>query len=273
VSDSDRFHRDDPKRAHPRRNMSEGLRSDDPWSVRPEPGRPGQFRDAGASGEESVSNGVDDAYRVADEHMREGQWRAGSRNQRSYDWRSPGYGAPFGYGYGGRSPDGLLEQVMRVYLDMMSLAGTMMNGLARPPYPPQYPPPYPRPPFEGRREPEYHYAPDPAPRARSAGVRVEVSSSQPNYVALDLKPLRPGVSLAVPPLRALNNKLSELRDIEFDSSNDHYVFRVRIPDAQPPGLYSGVVVDSRTGEPCGTLAVQVGRQEEQTKPHPAKHQG
>jgi hypothetical protein len=251
--------------------MSEGLRSDDPWSVRPEPGRPSQFRDARASGEESVSNGVDDAYRVADEHIREGQWRAGSRNQRSYDWRSPGYGAPFGYG--GRPSDGLLEQLMRVYLDMMGLVGSMMNGVARPPYPPQYPPPYPRPPFEGRRESEYPYAYDPAPRARSTGVRVEVSSSQPNYVALDLKQLRPRVSLAVPPLRAINNKLPELRDIEFDTANDHYVLRIRIPDAQPHGLYSGVVIDDRTGEPCGTLAIQVGRQEEQTKTHPTKRQG
>lgn len=269
MSDSDRFHKDDPKRAHPRRNMSEGLRTDDPWSVRPELGRYRQFRDTGASEEESVSNGVDDAYRVADEHMREGQWRANSRNQRAYDSRSPGYGAPFGYGYGARSADGLLEQVMRVYLDMMSLVGSMMNGFARPPYPP----PYPRQPFEGRREQEYPYAYDPAPRARSTGVRVEVSSNQPNYVALDLKQLRPRVSLAVPPLRALNSKLPELRDIEFDSANDRYVLRVRIPDAQPRGLYSGVVIDERTGEPCGTLAIQVGRQEERTKTHAAKHQG
>src|SRR5262245_41800178 len=103
--------------------MSEGLRNDDPWSVRPRPARPGQFRD---STEEAVNDGVDDAYRVADEHLREGQWRAGSRNQRSYAWRSPGYGPSFGYGYGGRPSDGLLEQLMRIYLDTMSLVGTMM---------------------------------------------------------------------------------------------------------------------------------------------------
>jgi hypothetical protein len=267
VNDNDRFHRDDPDRAYPRRNMSEGLRNDDPWSVRPGPSRPGQFRD---SAEEAVNDGVDDAYRVADEHMREGQWRAGSRNQRSYTWRSPGYSSPFGYGYGGRPSDGLLEQVMRVYLDMMSLVGTMMNGLTRPPYPPQ--PQYPRP-FEDRREPGFNYAPDPPPAARSTAVRLEVTSNQPNHIALDLKPLRPRGLLAVPPLRALNNNRSELRDVELDTANDRCVLRVHIPDAQPPGLYSGVVVDARTGEPRGTLAIQVGNQAEQTEAPPPKPQG
>lgn len=266
MNDNDRFHRDDPERGYPRRNMSEGLRSDDPWGVRPGPGRPRQFRD---SREDAVNDGVDDAYRVADEHMREGQWRASSRNQRGYGWRPPGYGSPFGGGYGGRYSDGLLEQVMRVYLDMMGLVGSMMSGLTRPPYP-QYPP-YQRP-YEDRREPEYRYAPGPPPRARSAPVRVEVTSNQPNHIALDLNPLRSGVLLAVPPLRALNNNRSELSDVELDTANDRCVLRVHIPDTQPPGLYKGVVVDARSGEPCGTLAIQVGNQAEQTKDPAAKPQ-
>lgn len=264
MNDNDRFHRDDPDRTYPRRNMSEGLRNNDPWSVRPGPGRPGQSRD---SGEEPVNDGVDDAYRVADEHLREGQWRAGSRNQRSYAWRSPGYNSSFGYGYGGRPSDGLLEQLMRVYLDAMSLVGTMMNGLTRPSYP-QYPRP-----FEDRPEPRFHYAPDPPPAARSTAVRLEVTSNQPNHIALDLKPVRPRGLLAIPPLRALNNNRSELRDVELDTANGRCVLRIHIPDAQPPGLYSGVVVEADTGEPCGTLAIQVGDQEKQTQGPPPKTQG
>ncbi len=267
MNDNDRFHRDDPDRGYPRRNMSQGSRSDDPWGVRPGPGRPGQFHD---SREDAVNDGVDDAYRVADEHMREGQWRASSRNQRGYGWRPPGYGSPFGGGCGGRYSDGLLEQVMRVYLDMMGLVGSMMNGLTRSPY--QQYPQYQRP-YEDRREPEYRYAPGPPPRARSAPVRVEVNSNQPNHIALDLKPLRPGVLLAVPPLRALNNNRSELRDVELDTANDRCVLRVHIPDTQPPGLYTGVVVDARSGEPCGTLAIQVENHAEQSKDPAAKPQG
>ena len=270
MSDSDRFQKEDPERAHPWRNVAEGLRSEDPWRVRPGPGRPGQYRKRGPVGEESASDGVDDAYRVADEHMREGQWRAGSRNQRGYAWRSQGspgyqgYGSPFGYGYGGRSADGFLEQVMRVYLDMMGLVGSMMNGLVRPPYPR---------PFESRRDPDFPYAPDAPPRPRPPAVRVEVTSNQANHIALDLKPIRPRVSLAVPPLRALNNNRSELRDVELDAANDRCTLRVHIPDAQPPGLYTGVVVDARTGEPCGTLAIRVGSPAEQTEAPPPKPPG
>lgn len=267
MSDNDRFHRDDPDRAYPRRNMSEGLRNDDPWSVRPGPERRGQSRD---SAEEAVNDGVDDAYRVADEHLREGQWRAGSRNQRSYAWRSPGYGSSFGYGYGGRPSDGLIEQLMRVYLDMMGLVGTMMNGFTRPSYPsyPQY-----QRPFEERPEPRFHDAPDPPPAARSTAVRLEVTSNQPNHIALDLKPFRAPGLLVVPPLRAMNSNRPELRDVELDTAKGRCVLRIRIPDQQPPGLYSGVVVDARTGEPCGTLAIQVGNQDEQIQAPPPKTQG
>ena len=201
--------------------------------------------------------------------MREGQWRTNARNQQGYDWRSagsgyrspgyspppfgPGYNPPFWYGYGGRPFDGLLEQIIRTYMDMMGLVGTMINGLARPPYPP-----YPRP-FEGRREPEPRYGADAVQRGRSAAVRIEVMSSQPNHVVVDLKALPPRVSLSVPPLRALNNGKPELHDIRFDTESDRYVLRVRIPDAQPAGLYSGTIIDTRSGEPCGTLAIQVGR--------------
>ena len=102
---------------------------------------------------------------------------------------------------------------------------------------------------------------------------MEVTSNQPNQIALDLKPLRPRCLLAVPPLRALNNNRPELSDVELDTANDRCVLRVHIPDAQPPGLYSGVVVDARSGEPCGTLAIQVGTQSEQTQAPPPKPGG
>jgi hypothetical protein len=281
VSDSDRFHRDDPARTHPRRNMSEMFRSDDPWRVRPAD-EPDHFRETAGSPEESIeqsrNDGVDDAYRIADENMRGGQRRAGQRNQQGYDWRSSAYGSgydspfgyrsaaynsPYGYGYGTRPLESLFEQIIRTYMDMMGVVGTMVNGLARPPYPPY--PPYPRPfepysrPFERGREPDFRHRTDSVQRVRSASVRVEVASNQTNHVALDLKALQPGISLSVPPLRALNNGKPELHDIRFERENDRSVLRIHIPDGQPPGLYSGVIVEKRSGEPCGTLAIQVGR--------------
>jgi len=241
VNERDRFHKPDPKRSQPKRNVGEALRNEDPWSVRPQPGK---FRDSDV-GDESVSDGVDEAYRVADDQMREGQWRARWRAQRGYDWR--GYGSPFGAGFSGRPSDGVLEQITRVYLDMMGVVGSLVNGLVRPPYS--------RAPFDNRREPEYG---PPPPRMRSASVRVEVSSSQSNHVAVDLQPLEESVELSVPPLRAQNNGKPELRDVQFETENGRCVLRIKISDTQPPGLYSAAVVESRTGEHYGTVAVQVG---------------
>jgi len=277
--------------------MSGTLRTDDPWSVRPRD-RAGQFRETPdprrSSSEEPqdrFDDDVDDAYRVADENMRQGQRGAGPRTNRSYDWRSPGngsayaspfgyqspgygpsygygyqgYNSPFGYGYGGRPTDGLLEQIMRTYMDLMGVVSTMVNGFGRPPYPP-----YPRP-YERRREPNFRYG-DSVQSGRAAAVRIEVTSNQANQVALDLKALQPRVLLSVPPLRALNNGKPELHDIRLETENDRYVLRIRIPDGQPAGLYSGVIVEARTGEPCGTLAIQVGRSasERAARERPAK---
>ena len=47
MSRSDRFHRDEPGRTHPRRNMSGMLRNDDPWSTRPAPEEPRAFSERG----------------------------------------------------------------------------------------------------------------------------------------------------------------------------------------------------------------------------------
>jgi hypothetical protein len=269
VSDGDRFHRDDPRRAHPRRHMSGTFRSDDPFKMRPAPDEPGGFDEGegldAASREKARYEGVDEAYRIADQNMRGGQWRAGSRSQAGYDWRSagyrdrspawaslfgPGYDSPFGYGYGERPFDSFLEQIIRTYMDMIGLVGTMINALARPAYPR---------PFKGRREPEFRYGADPIQSGRAAAIRIEVLSNQTNQIALDLKPLPPRVLLSVPPLRALKNGKPDLRDIRLDSESDRYVLRLRIPDEQPAGLYSGVIVETRSGEACGRLEIQVGR--------------
>lgn len=245
MNERDRFHKPDPKRGQPKRNVSEAFRDEDPWSVRPQAGK---VRDADP-GDDSVSDGVDEAYRVADDQMREGQWRARSRAQRGFDWR--GYGSPFGTGFTGRPSDGMLEQITRVYLDMMGVVGSLVNGLVRPPYS--------RAPFDNRREPEY--GPPPA-RMRSASVRVEVSSNQSNHVALDLRPIEDGVELSVAPLRAQNNGKPELRDVQFETENGRCLLRIKIPNTQPPGLYSAAVIEARSGEHYGTVAIQVGNKSE-----------
>ena len=159
----------------------------------------------------------------------------------------------------GPPADGLLEQIMRTYMDMMGVVGTMVNGLGRPPYPPPY-----RRPFEGRRDqdsryrdPDFRYG-DAVPRGRSAAVRVEVSRAGPIRWRSISKPwsggLRFGAAAAGVEQRQTGAGKDSLRDRERPLRAG-----IRSPDKQPEGLYSGAIVDARTGEPCGTLAIQVGR--------------
>jgi hypothetical protein len=253
--------------------------------MRPSPDERREF--TGGDGSQAQSegsprnDGMEDVYRVADENLRDGQqWRSNPHSHQGYDWRSASYGyrsssygaprfgpafsSPFGSAYGGRSFDGLLEQMIRTYMDMMGLVGTMINGLTRPGYP-QYPRP-----FEGRRDAEPRYSSEHRPRATLA-VRIEVISSQPSEVALDLKALPPGVALSIPPLRAFNNGGFELNDIQLKTEANKYVLRLRIPDAHPGGLYSGLIVETRGGEPCGTVAVRVGQPvQDRTRARPTK---
>jgi hypothetical protein len=278
VNDRERFRKDDPKRSHPRRNITEALRNEDPWKVRPQANGSRRFARPDLPPDEAPGEGVDDAYRVADDQMREGQWRARWRNPAGPDWR--GYGSPYGGGgygggYGGRPGDGMVEQMTRVYLDMMSLVGSMINGVVRAPYPgPRFDGPR-ESPFDGYRpDREFHqgsYRREFGRRERATAVRVEVTSSQRNQVVLDLKPLRTGVSLIVSPLRTMNKGAGEILEVQFEATPDRCVLKVQIPDHQVSGLYSGVVADGSSGEPYGTISIQVeGQQRPRVHPQRSK---
>jgi hypothetical protein len=77
----------------------------------------------------------------------------------------------------------------------------------------------------------------------------------------------------VSPLRTMNNGKAEIDELEFDTNQDRCVLRVNIPDRQPPGLYSGVVADGRTGEPYGTLTIKVGSNRPRVHPQHGKRTG
>jgi hypothetical protein len=228
VSERDRFQREDPPRIYPRRNMSEAFRADDPWSARPPFEE--QQRPEGPSSNPSrgpATEGVDNAYRVVDDQMREGQWRARWHHQRGSDWRYGANGWPYGWSYGGRQPDGIVEQMTRMYLDMINLVSTVMAGLARPPF-------YANRGFEPPPGREFHHSR--AGRYPDVGVRVEVSSDQEAYVALDLKEHSSGESLVVAPLRTTDTNKPPISDVSLYNSNGVPVLCIRIPNGHPSGV-------------------------------------
>jgi hypothetical protein len=62
---------------------------------------------------------------------------------------------------------------------------------------------------------------------------------------MDLRATEPGL----PPLTGVH--------ITTAPDGDHVNLRLRVPDGQPPGIYSGLILDARTSLPCGTLAVRL----------------
>ena len=94
-----------------------------------------------------------------------------------------------------------------------------------------------------------------------AGLPLEIQSARPVDVKIDvdLGKLGPGGAPTVVELRSLDPQAAPISDIRFDERNDDWspILRIRVPADQPAGTYSGVVIDSSTNEPIGTLCLRV----------------
>ena len=86
-------------------------------------------------------------------------------------------------------------------------------------------------------------------------LSVEIEGRGRSKVTLDLGAKAATGSLAVPALYALDGESAPLTQISFEP----HTLRVQIPDDQPAGTYTGVVVDPHTNEPRGTLSVELNR--------------
>lgn len=94
-----------------------------------------------------------------------------------------------------------------------------------------------------------------AANAASARLSVEIEARGHTKVMLDLAAKAIEGHLHVPALYSLDGQNPPMTRITFDG----LAMRIEIPDEQPAGTYSGVVVDRRTNEPRGTLSVLLTR--------------
>jgi hypothetical protein len=94
-------------------------------------------------------------------------------------------------------------------------------------------------------------------------VRIEVASLWPTEVWLDLRPEGVHVPVVAHALRAGDPALPRLDDVTFSNGalDEPPLLRVRIPPSQPAGIYNGLLIDSRTSRPVGTVSVRVSREE------------
>jgi hypothetical protein len=260
MSDRARVKRPEPSRTQPIRNWSTLF---DPAGRFTPPGFPGQAEPGPrpSSPADPVSRGVEAGYRVMEEYMRQGQ------NVARMMW------AP--YGGNGAPPADEMQQRMgamfrqatdlaMMWLDMAGMGWmggmggrppTAPGSVAVGPFPTGGEPPAPAPVHDnpGRRA-----APQPE-RSDQTAFTIEVESARRTEVSIDLRPRSAELRLRVPDLRASDPLLPRLTDVTIEGAQDEDRVRVciRVPPDQPPGIYSGIILDERTSLPRGTLSVRV----------------
>jgi hypothetical protein len=244
----ERLHRPDLERTEPVRNAAAYLR--DPGSaegVQSKSKQPGS-RDT-ADG--AVGHGVKLGYKVIEEQIRKGQLLA-QRLGKAHKVNGTGSGE-IGV---------LIERTLHLYKDMGALyfdaletvarspalktaISSVWNGKTKAPAPVQ-------------TETETEIKPN-SDTGMGAGFAIEVASTRRTQVTLDLRSSPKGFTPQVHALHAADPKIAPLIGVRFrmEPGLPTPALQVVIQDAQPPATYTGVVVDSATNEPHGTLCVRL----------------
>ena len=231
-----RARRPELERDHPIRHFSCVFREAEP-----------QRAEAQAPGGDAVSRAVELGYRVIDEYIRQGQRAAQRLNDRSL---GPETIARDVQDLTARMSQ-YASDFLGVWFEVLELATA--GRLARPGTQDGQtvptPPPAPTPPRAER-----------PPAGERTRVRVDVSSARPAEVSLDLVPDAARRSLVVHALRAVDPDKPRLTDVALEpgAHGEPLTLRIRVPADQPPGVYSGLLIDEQTNRPAGTISVRLG---------------
>jgi hypothetical protein len=239
MDDGERLHRRDPVRSAPIRDLATAFRDGDSWGKGAPNGTAAADGDScdGSLGD-VISSGVALAYRVINDQIRQGQRVA---EQLSDQYYPPGAGRD-AMEVGEKLVQASTE-AWRVWLDFL----TKLFGGAD---------------FPGNLPAAWSSvlpAVAAAPPQRPPAVSVEVSAARPTRVTLELRPKAAGRPLATFDLRSVEATKPPLTDVTFECGLPGEIVgvRIRIPNGQPPGTYTGVVVDRDTGDSLGTMSVRI----------------
>jgi hypothetical protein len=208
------------------------------------------------SGADGVSRGVDLGYRVIEEYMRQGQSFARSvwspRFAQEALGADPQQLAGRMYQYASDFAGAWLEYLQAMMAQVPSapipqpgghVAGFGLgdNGAATVAAPPA-------------ARPETT-----ADAATAPTASVQIASRRRTEVTADLKPGPLDGTLSVFDLRARDASLPRISGVAADvSKTEHRItLRIEVPDDQPAGIYTGLIVDDATNLPRGTLTVRV----------------
>lgn len=230
----ERLQRPDPERTEPIRNAATYLR--DPTSDDGAKSKSSQPDSSETT--DALAHGVKLGYKVIEEQILQGQRLAQRLGKAAGKTSATGSG----------EIGALIERVLHLYKDMGTLCFDAVETLARSP---ALRSGISRA-WQGTAESES--APD-----SDTGFAIEVASTRRTQVTLDLR-RRPGRFIPlVHALHAADPTIPPLTGVRFkmEPASPAPMLQVEIPDTQLPATYTGVVVDSTTNEPRGTLCVRL----------------
>jgi len=188
-----------------------------------------------------VDEGVRAAYTVLDAYLRQGRRVARSIGQYSLPmmtnrWRS-----------GGRQTR-LIRLTSELTANWFELLGLITEGFL----------PLLDPGFEPDESAEPAAAPEPPAGAPArTSVTYDIASSRPVLVRLDFQPGKATSRLTCHGLRSVEAGHAPIA-ATFVARDEHdVVVTIRVPEHQPAGLYTDVVLDSRTGRIVGTISLEL----------------
>jgi hypothetical protein len=240
MDDSNRRKRPPVERTEPDRSWMNGSSG---------PAAAGTSADAREAGYQAINN----AYRLIDEYVRQGQRMAENL------W------LPLGGGSAARAASAFNapERLMRAMGDMTMAWVEMMEQFTKNAQSkPEQAPAGSAGPFASTRVDQPAGAPSAAPAASSAKTatpplkltldargRVEISVQLGDGAALD--------RLETTELRSFGSDAEPIRGVELSGVPEDPVLRVRVPEGQPQGTYNGLFLERGSRRPCGTVTLVV----------------
>jgi hypothetical protein len=220
--------------------------------------------DPAANGASNGSNGagasafrtLNDAYRLVDEYMRQGQEMAANVWMPFAGNGAPSWPVP-----------GAPERFLRAMGDMTLAWIEAMQTFTNPQPAATRPPSGTAGPFQTASastapSPTPTAAATPAPpvttqAAKQRELAISVVAKGRVEVAAAFSELSEPADLEACELRPAQGKAAPLRDVTLRAEAERIVVRVVVPDGQPRGTYNGLVLDAKTQKPRGTLSVVV----------------
>src|ERR1700722_4317705 len=237
MSDRKRLHRGDSVRVGPIRDFSKLYRQ--PESVNgTHPARPIPSESPHKAARGPLAEGVELAYSVIEKYIAEGRRTAEGFNSQPYSTHATN-----------DNMQEVLERMLRFQAEMLPLWIEMLATLVKVD------------PSRNGHAPATDAWPRPngAYKTETTAVSIEVVSLRPVQVSVDLRPNTEAKSLLSLGLNAVDSSKPALTDISFvpDEVPGRLKLRLRIPESQPSGIYSGVIVNRYSGEARGTLSVRI----------------